>query len=1149
MDRQGRPGGGLLTAIPKNASGRIIPTGFSHNFNQEILAVEVHFKDFHFIIINLYAPQGLNIDNVKYFFDSFSIPVFIFGDFNLHHPFWGSNRSSPLSNDFVEWLQNSSFILLNSSNPTYAAYTGSASLLDLSICSASISHAVDCYVSESNFESDHYPVIITWSILDHTPKKIKSIDWNRIMSNSATVLNTNTRLNALTSKISEVIRNNTKIMTLPAKNYPPWWNLSCHNFQKLKIFFRKRALRLISESDWMKHKKYAAKLRFHIKKASRNYWDKICNITKNPRMFYSMLNRIYNHTNQEINTVNLILHNNHYISNPVQQSNLFADFFSDNSMKHEPIPLDYCEDCNPNLNIPIHIQEVRQAIQKTRNSTPGADGITANWFKRLSNTDLICITSFFQEVFTTSYIPEEWKHSIIVPIPKPNKDKTKINSYRPIALTSVFSKVFERILIQRITHHLLTEKKIPPSVNGFLPLRDNQLAVYKIHTAISEAHSHRKYFIGISLDIKSAYDTVYIDGLIFKCLQLGITGNITKILHNFLQNRTLQVRWRNSLSGTKPVQKGLPQGSVVSPILFVCFLADFSETLDVGVEYSIFADDIFIFCAHTSLDHISKKLQNTMENVYKWCNYWKLNISPEKCSIADLSKKKLPSIPRITYAGFPLPWKQTIKYLGINFSKINQNGIILQNIRSKALRKINALKSIAYKNYGPRTKDLINIVNNSICSLFYYSCSITNKFSETQYKACNTIQTMALRVALGLPKWTPNIVLMKIAGQEVLSEKIKRLAAQFFIRQLANGVHSPIYDQNCNPSIKLIKRDEVMLTTLFTELDTSTDHIIAFPDTLISRSNFCEIFLSDFSFQNKAHPAFLIKDLFEEVVYKEFQDYHIIATDASKSHSFTSIAGISNLQSFVYRIHPINSIFTAEALAICQALDELSVTDKNLLLLTDSYSVLQALKCLTIKSPKVIHRLAGKILVRKNFHQKISLVWTPGHSLIHWNEKADLLAKTVTESHPLLEWIAYEDIISRYQTISLQKTNISFQHSKYQESIGDIPAMFTLTPWLKNRREDIIIARLLTRMIITPALLHRFGLHNYPRCQICNRDNNIEHIILFCSKYSNHRSILYAKLNFDPQLCSSLKAFFQNAVSDKRHLRILLQSLKSFDIY
>ncbi|GBN79616.1 hypothetical protein AVEN_160624-1 [Araneus ventricosus] len=330
----------------------------------------------------------------------------------------------------------------------------------------------------------------------------------------------------------------------------------------------------------------------------------------------------------------------------------------------------------------------------------------------------------------------------------------------------------------------------------------------------------------------------------------------------------------------------------------------------------------------------------------------------------------------------------------------------------------------------------------------------------------------------------------------------------------------------------LIKKDEALIANLFADLDTSTDHIIAFPDTLISRNNFCKIHFSDFSFQNKTHPVFLIKDLFEEAESREFHDCHIIATDASKSHSFTSIAGISSLHSFVYTIHPINSIFTAEALAICQALDELSVTDKNLLLLTDGYSVLQALKCLTIKSPKVIHRLAGKILVRKNFNQKICLVWTPVHSLIHWNEKEDLLAKAVTESHPLL-----------------QKPNHSFQNSKYQECIGNIPTMLTLTPWLKNRREDIIIPRILTRMIITPALLHRFGLHNSLRCQICNLENNIEHIILFYSKYSNHRSDLCTELNFDFQLCPSLKDFLQKAVSNKRHLRILLQSLKSFDIY
>ncbi|GBO29442.1 hypothetical protein AVEN_213090-1 [Araneus ventricosus] len=108
--------------------------------------------------------------------------------------------------------------------------------------------------------------------------------------------------------------------------------------------------------------------------------------------------------------------------------------------------------------------------------------------------------------------------------------------------------------------------------------------------------------------------------------------------------------------------------------------------------------------------------------------------------------------------------------------------------------------------------------------------------------------------------------------------------------------------------------------------------------------------------------------------------------DASKSHFYTSIAGTSNLGSFYFRIHPINSIFTAEALAICQAIDDLSVPDSNLLILTDSFSVLQALKNLTIKSPKVILRLAHNILMRAKLNQKIALVWTPRHSSITWNE-------------------------------------------------------------------------------------------------------------------------------------------------------------------
>ncbi|GBL79834.1 RNA-directed DNA polymerase from mobile element jockey [Araneus ventricosus] len=564
-----RSGGGLLTGIPKTTAGRIIPTSFSDDTNLEILATEIHFNNHKFIIVNLYAPQGFDIQQAKSFFESFSIPVIIFGYFNLHYPMWGSNNSIYLSNSFVDWLQNSNFVMLNTSNPTYTSYTGTNSLPDVTLCSTSIYHQVDCFVSDSTFESDHNPVITTSSLLGQTSKTIKTIDWNSIMKNTSEILSsTNSDLHDVMRKVSGIIKQNTKHSALPG-------------------------------------------------------------------------------------------------------------------------------------------------------------------------------------IFSSTDIPEQWKHSIIVAVPKPNKDKSKINSYRPIALTFVCSKIFERILVQRITHNLIVNKKIPSYIYGFLPLRGNQLG---IHTAITEAHHQKNYFIGINLDIKSAYDSVYIDGLVLKCLQLGITGHLSKFIHQFLHDRTQQIRWRNSLSDTKVIQKGLAQGSALFPVMLAIFMFDFFETLDEGFKCSIFADDIFIYCSYRSLEYIEKKLQNTMDNVYKWCTYWKLSISPEKSAIADLSKRRLLSTPRISYAGSPLPWKDSIKYLGIIFSKTNQNGAIVKNLRAKALEKINALKTIAYKSYGLRTKDLVCITNNGICSLFYYSCAITNKLSQTHFKICDTIQTIALRVALGLPK-------------------------------------------------------------------------------------------------------------------------------------------------------------------------------------------------------------------------------------------------------------------------------------------------------------------------------------------------------------------------------------------------------------
>ncbi|GFX62285.1 RNase H domain-containing protein [Trichonephila clavipes] len=197
---------------------------------------------------------------------------------------------------------------------------------------------------------------------------------------------------------------------------------------------------------------------------------------------------------------------------------------------------------------------------------------------------------------------------------------------------------------------------------------------------------------------------------------------------------------------------------------------------------------------------------------------------------------------------------------------------------------------------------------------------------------------------------------------------------------------------------------------------------------------------------------------------------------------------------------------SAETLAICQALDDLVESNVNLLVLSDSLSVLSALQNFSIKSNKVIHRLANKIYMLSNYVNQLILLWTPGHSKIVWNEQVDNLARSVTESNVYIDWIASDDIHKNIYRNRIQKINETFYSSKYFEKLGNIPTIDIISKWTENRTEEILSTRIFSKMIITPGLLHRFNLQDNAMCITCKRINDLDHIILNCIRYTRHRN-------------------------------------------
>ncbi|GFS67877.1 hypothetical protein TNCV_2295301 [Trichonephila clavipes] len=161
--------------------------------------------------------------------------MIIFGDFNLHHSMWGSDHISRYSNEFVEWITDSNLVLLNTTVPTYRSSAGAASLIDLTVCSSSMSGYCNSYILDCSFESDHSPIITELSLLNSNKRILKKVNWQAVMNQTHFILN-NPEVNSenLSDKILQVITNNIREVKVSNRSFPPWWNITDTN-QKLNI--------------------------------------------------------------------------------------------------------------------------------------------------------------------------------------------------------------------------------------------------------------------------------------------------------------------------------------------------------------------------------------------------------------------------------------------------------------------------------------------------------------------------------------------------------------------------------------------------------------------------------------------------------------------------------------------------------------------------------------------------------------------------------------------------------------------------------------------------------------------------------------------------------------------------------------------------
>ena len=307
------------------------------------------------------------------------------------------------------------------------------------------------------------------------------------------------------------------------------------------------------------------------------------------------------------------------------------------------------------------------------------------------------ITALFNLCLSSASLPDEWKVSKIRPVPKKG-DLSLVKNYRPISLLCTLSKVLESIIYSKIIEFI--RPLLSHCQFGFLCKRSSLSQLLACFSKITDSIDSKVPVDVIYLDLSKAFDSVPHQELLFKLWRLGITGPLWQWFKTYLLNRSHFVTFKEESSSCLPVLSGVPQGSVLGPLLFLIYINDITDSISVSSPY-IFADDAKLV---KSINDLSDNLllQNDITTFSAWSNEWKIALNALKCAAIRFSLASVDPSPVYSINDTPIVFSSTFRDLGVVVSSNLSWSTQINQVCSKAYRSFHLIKR-NFKHSSPIT--------------------------------------------------------------------------------------------------------------------------------------------------------------------------------------------------------------------------------------------------------------------------------------------------------------------------------------------------------------------------------------------------------------------------------------------------------------
>jgi len=472
--------------------------------------------------------------------------------------------------------------------------------------------------------------------------------------------------------------------------------------QKNKLYVKYK--RIPSVYNEITYKRYRKKLQLLITAAKKMHYQNLLNqYKKNSKKVWETIKEVIGNQNvkrgiQSISANGLITTDTSRIANTLNEYFVSVGPNLDTEIPRvevEPQHFLRGHYINSIFLSPVDTEEVSTSLRNLKDSSSGHDDFKPKIIKRAAAFLAAPLAHIINISFQTGVVPHELKYANITPIFKAG-DHNLPQNYRPISVLPVFSKVFERLLYNRLYTFLKANNTITNHQYGFQKGYSTEMALIHTIEEISSKLDKGEKVIGLFLDLKKAFDTVNIEILLLKLNHYGVRGKALDLIKNYLTNRKQTVLINNNKSEQRYTTCGVPQGSILGPLLFLIYVNDLCNALSKTFPI-MYADDTNIFLSGQNIEEMSIIFNSEMKQLSQWfrANRLSLNLKKTHAILFSLNRSQNNQNLAIKIDDCPIETLDKTTFLGVKINRHLDWKDHIQHINGKIAKSTGILKKLS----------------------------------------------------------------------------------------------------------------------------------------------------------------------------------------------------------------------------------------------------------------------------------------------------------------------------------------------------------------------------------------------------------------------------------------------------------------------